>query len=83
MSQNSQITKAVSTKIYMTQSQKLQYYRVTISNVWRLHRLGRISASNYYDVIPGKSKTLLSKFINYVALTPNLSSLVYGREMKK
>ena len=67
----------------MTQSQKLQYYRVTISNVWRLNQLGRISGSNYYDVIPGKSKTLLSKLINYVALTPNLSSLVYGREMKK
>ena len=67
----------------MTQSQKLQYYRVTISNVWRLNRLGRISASNYYDVILGKSKTLLSKLINYVALPPNLPSLVYGREMKK
>ena len=53
--------------------------------MWRLHRIGRITPSNFYDVIPcksGKSKTLLNKLINYVAAPPNLPSLIYGREME-
>ena len=57
----------------------------SLSNVWRLHRVGRITASNFYDVIhckSGKSKTLLNKLMNYVAVPPNLPSLVYGREME-
>lgn len=42
--------------------------RQSLSNVWRL-RIGRITTSNFYDVIPckfGKSKTLLNKLMNYV-----------------
>ena len=57
----------------------------TLSNVWRLHRVGRITASNFYDVIHckfGESKTLLNKLMNYVAVPPNLLSLVYGSEME-
>ena len=57
----------------------------SLSNVWRLRRVGRITASNFYDVIhckSGKSKTLLNKLMNYVAVPPNLPSLVYGREME-
>ena len=57
----------------------------SLSNVWRLHRVGRITASNFYDVIhckSGKSKTLLNKLMNYVAVPPNLPSIVYGREME-
>ena len=55
----------------------------SLSNVWRLHRVGRITASNFYDVIHCKSgKILLNKLMNYVAIPPNLPSLVYGREME-
>ena len=57
----------------------------SLSNVWILHRVNRITASNFYDVIHwkyGKSKTLLNKLMNYVAVPPNLASLVYGKEMK-
>ena len=57
----------------------------SLSNVWRLHRVGRITASNFYDVIhckSGKSKTLLNKLMNYVGVPPNLPSLVYGREIE-
>ena len=57
----------------------------SLSNVWRLHRVGRITAFYFYDVIhckSGKSKTLLNKLMNYVAVPPNLPSLVYGREME-
>ena len=57
----------------------------SLSNVWRLRRVGRITASNFYDVIhckSGKSKTLLNKLMNYAAVPPNLPSLVYGREME-
>ena len=56
----------------------------SLSNVWRLHRVGKITASNFYDVIhckSGKSKTLLNKLMNHVAVPPNLPSLVYGRKM--
>ena len=57
----------------------------SLSNVWRQHRVGRITASNFCDVIhckSGKSKILLSKLIDYVAVPPNLPNLVYGREME-
>lgn len=40
----------------------------SLSNVRRL-RIGRITTSNFYDVVPckfGKSKTLLNKLMNYV-----------------
>ena len=53
--------------------------------MWRLHRIGRITASNFYDVIhcrSGKSKALLKKLMNYVAVPPNLPSLVYRRGME-
>ena len=46
-----------------------------LSNVWKLHRIGKITASNFYDVIhckSGKSKTLLNKVMNYVVAPPNL-----------
>ena len=55
----------------------------SLSNVWRLHRVGRVTASNFYDVIhckSGKSKTLLNKLMNHVAVPPNLPRLVYGRK---
>ena len=57
----------------------------SLSNVWRLHPVGRITASNFYDVIhckSCKSKTLLNKLMNYVAVRPNLPRLVDGREME-
>ena len=57
----------------------------SLSNVWRQHRVGRITASNFCDVIhckSGKSKTLLSKLIDYVTVPPNLPNLVYGREVE-
>ena len=55
------------------------------SNVWRLYRVGTITASNFYDVIHyrcGRSKNLLNKLMNYVAVPLNLASLVYGREIE-
>ena len=57
----------------------------SLSNVWKLHRIGRITASNFYDVIrckSGKSKILLNKLMNCVVVPPNLPSPVYGREME-
>ena len=53
--------------------------------MWRLQRIGRITASNFYDVIhckSGKSKALLKELMNYVAVPPNSPSLVYRRGMQ-
>ena len=53
--------------------------------MWRLQRVGKITASVSYDVIHckyGKNKTLLKKLMNHVTVIPDLPSLFYGREME-
>ena len=74
--------KAVLTKIYMRESQKLQYQ--SLPNMLELVRVGGNTASNFYVIhgTSGKKKNLLNKLMNYVAIPPNLPSLVYGREIK-
>ncbi|XP_047140341.1 uncharacterized protein LOC124815619 [Hydra vulgaris] len=55
-----------------------------LSNTWKLHRAGRITASNFHEVINKKlqnSKPLLFKIMNYV-ISPNVASVIYGREME-
>ncbi|XP_047138381.1 uncharacterized protein LOC124814596 [Hydra vulgaris] len=55
-----------------------------LSNTWKLHRAGRITASNFHEVVNKKlqnSKTLLFKIMNYV-ISPNVASVIYGREME-
>ena len=59
----------------------------SLSGAWRLHRGGRITASNFYEAchkkIDQKGKnSLLNKLMNY-ATSPNTPALKYGRECEE
>ena len=57
----------------------------SLSKIWKLHRAGRITASNFHGAMHFSYKktkfTLLQKLMNYVS-TPNVPSINYGREME-
>lgn len=57
----------------------------SLSNTWKLHRAGRITASNFHEVMHftyrDNASSLLNKLMRYSA-QPNTASLNYGREME-
>ena len=58
----------------------------SLSNTWKLHRAGRITASNFHEVMHfqyrSNASSLLYKLMQYSA-QPNTPSLKYGREMEE
>ncbi|XP_047142692.2 uncharacterized protein LOC124816975 [Hydra vulgaris] len=66
---------------FLSENTKLQ----SLSSAWNIHRAGRITASNFYEVMHFKyknsSNSLLNKLMCYTK-APNTPSLTYGREME-
>ena len=56
----------------------------SLSKIWNVHRAGRITASNYHNVIHTRSSISLSnKLIQYKTPSSKLPNLNYGREMEE
>ena len=56
----------------------------TLSDVWKLYWVGRITALNFFNIHckSGKGKNLFNKLMHYITKTSNLQSLVFRREME-